>query len=189
MHPLSIKIFCNVRHLTATCVCFYHFNHLSHHTCLFFFIFVLIFVTLFLINCRLRNKGATKYLGESVTGVEISILNLHSGLCIAGKGNRLGTLADTQASSMTLLHMHKGFSHLNEEADNCDVIRWCHCCSTYKKEGGYIWKCAWALGVLLLLLVLFQFVCPGSHRPSVLATSVPLEEWDYHHTGKCSLFV
>ena len=29
----------------------------------------------------------------------------------------------------------------------------------------------------------------GSHRPSVLATSVPLEEWDYYHTGKCSLFV
>ena len=24
--------------------------------------------------------------------------------------------------SMTLLHMHKGFSHLNEEADNSDII-------------------------------------------------------------------
>ena len=29
----------------------------------------------------------------------------------------------------------------------------------------------------------------GSHRPSVPATSVPLKEWDYNHTGKCSLFV
>ena len=35
----------------------------------------------------------------------------------------------------------------------------------------------------------FLLTHPGSHRPLVLATSVPLEEWDYHHTGKCSLFV
>ena len=28
-----------------------------------------------------------------------------------------------------------------------------------------------------------------SHRPSNSATSVPLEEWNYSHTGKCSLFV
>ena len=39
-----------------------------------------------------------KYLGESVTGVEIGIWNLHSDSCIAGKGNRLGTSADVQAS-------------------------------------------------------------------------------------------
>ena len=40
----------------------------------------------------------------------------------------------------------------------------------------------------------FLLVCPvsfglGSHRSSDLATSVPLEEWEYNHIGKCSLFV
>ena len=28
-----------------------------------------------------------------------------------------------------------------------------------------------------------------SHRPSLAATSVPLEEWNYNQKGKCSLFV
>ena len=35
---------------------------------------------------------------------------------------------------MTLLCMCEGFSHLNEEADDCDVIRWCHYCSAYVNE-------------------------------------------------------
>ena len=34
-----------------------------------------------------------------------------------------------------------------------------------------------------------QLVCPGSHRPSNLATLVPLNEWNYNQTWKCSLFV
>ena len=34
-----------------------------------------------------------------------------------------------------------------------------------------------------------QLVHLGSHRPSNLATSVPLKEWNYNQTGKCSLFV
>ena len=34
-----------------------------------------------------------------------------------------------------------------------------------------------------------QLVCLGSHRPSNAATSVPLKEWNYNQTGKCSLFV
>ena len=29
----------------------------------------------------------------------------------------------------------------------------------------------------------------GSHRPSNLAPPVPLKEWNYNQTGKCSLFV
>ena len=29
----------------------------------------------------------------------------------------------------------------------------------------------------------------ASHRPSNLATLIPLEEWNYNQTGKCSLFV
>ena len=28
----------------------------------------------------------------------------------------------------------------------------------------------------------FWLIHLGSHRPSVLATLVPLKEWDYHHT-------
>ena len=39
---------------------------------------------------------------------------------------------------MTLLHMHKGFSCLDEEAGDCDVIRWCHCHSAYVNEEGGI---------------------------------------------------
>ena len=29
----------------------------------------------------------------------------------------------------------------------------------------------------------------GSHRPSNLATLMPLKEWNYNQMGKCSLFV
>ena len=46
-------------------------------------------------------------------------------------------------------------------------------------------------GVLLLVFhfwFILWLIHLGSHIPSVLATSVPLKEWDYHHTGKCSLF-
>ena len=35
--------------------------------------------------------------------------------------------------STTLLHMCKGFSHLNEEAD--DIIWWCHWCPSYINGG------------------------------------------------------
>ena len=41
----------------------------------------------------------------------------------------------------------------------------------------------------LVLWFIPQLVCLGSHRPSNLATLVPLEEWNYNQTGKCSLFV
>ena len=34
-----------------------------------------------------------------------------------------------------------------------------------------------------------QLVFLGSHRTSNSATLVPLEEWNYNQTGKCSLFV
>ena len=40
-----------------------------------------------------------------------------------------------------------------------------------------------------LFWLVSQLVCPGSHKPSNSATSVPLEEWNYNQTGKCSLFV
>ena len=41
-----------------------------------------------------------------------------------GKGNRLGMLVDAQASwhKSTAHHMHKGFSQLNEGADDSAII-------------------------------------------------------------------
>ena len=76
-----------------------------------------------LINYRLWYEGAPKYLGESVTGAKMGY-----GICMAvcvwlvreigweyqWMHKQIGT---------TLLYMCKGFSHLNEEADNCDIIR------------------------------------------------------------------
>ena len=43
-------------------------------------------------------------------------------------------------------------------------------------------------------LIWFSWLVPhlghlGSHIPSNLAASVPLMEWNYSQTGKCSLFV
>ena len=30
----------------------------------------------------------------------------------------------------------QGFSHWEMEADDCDVIRWCHCCYAYVEGWG-----------------------------------------------------
>ena len=62
------------------------------------------------------------YMYICVTGVEIRIgiyIVVHAWLV---KGKRLGTLAGVQASGMPLLFMCKGFSHLNEDVDDCDII-------------------------------------------------------------------
>ena len=40
--------------------------------------------------------------------------------------------------------------------------------------------------LVLHLWFILQLIHLWSHRPSVSATSVPLGESDYHHTGKCS---
>ena len=93
---------------------------------------------------------------------------------------------------VTLLHMCKGSSCLKGEADVCDIIRWHHCCSAYINEGVVFKKAHTSLGALIWSLVLGLFGTTsflGSHRPSVLATLVPLEEWEYNYTGKFSLFV
>ena len=63
-------------------------------------------------------------MGESVTGIEIGIQNLHGGSCKDGQGDGSGTSLSAQASCMTILHMHKAFSHPNEGAENCDIILW-----------------------------------------------------------------
>ena len=65
-------------------------------------------------------------------------------------------------------------------------------------EGGYKSEHAQDLGFFLvcsvILFGLFLWLVPqlvhlGSHRPSHSANSVPLKEWNYNLTGKCSLFV
>ena len=54
--------------------------------------------------------------------------------------------------SVTLLHMCKGFSHLNEEGDDSDVIWWCHWCP-YVDWRKVLEKAHTRLGVLLLLVL------------------------------------
>ena len=58
--------------------------------------------------------------------------------------------------------------------------------SAHETEGLGLWF--WFL-VWLSVQLVPQLVHLGSHRPSNLATLVPLEEWIYNQTGKCSLFV
>ena len=74
------------------------------------------------INYRLWNQGTPKYLGESVTGVEIGIWKIHSSSCGWVRDIGQGHQQMCRQVDMTLLCMHKGFSHLNEGADDSDVI-------------------------------------------------------------------
>ena len=72
----------------------------------------------------------------------------------------------------------QGFSLWKGEADDCDVIRWCYCHYTYVKGGGLSKESVhepWGscLGFWLQYIQL-HFV--RSHRPSLAATLVPLEE-------------
>ena len=80
-----------------------------------------LFFVLFLINYRLWHEGALKYLGESVTGIEIGIWNLHSGLCRDGLEDGSGTSAAVQVSWHDSTAPVQGLSHPNEGADNCDI--------------------------------------------------------------------
>ena len=61
--------------------------------CSFLSVFVLVLLYCFSINCRLWYRGILKYLGESVTVVEIGIQNLCSSLCVVGKGKEVGDIA------------------------------------------------------------------------------------------------
>ena len=61
--------------------------------CSFLSIFVLILLHCFSIHCRLQYKGTPKYLGESVTGVEIGVQNSCSGSCMVGKGKEVGDIS------------------------------------------------------------------------------------------------
>ena len=54
----------------------------------------------------------------------------------------------------------------------------------HKTQGSFV-LFIWFLSFWLIP----QLVHLGSHRPSNLVTLVPLKEWNYNQTGKCSLFV
>ena len=54
-------------------------------------------------------------------------------------------------------------------------------------QGALTWVLV--LSLVQLFRLVPQLIHPGSHRPSNLVTSVPLKEWNYNQTGKCSLFV
>ena len=100
---------------------------------------------------------------------------------------------------MTLLCMHKGFSH-----PKCrSRWQWHHLMmslmsclhilgvgikgSMHETEGLRLWF--WVLSLVPLLGLVPQLVHLGSNKPTNLAISVPLEEWNYNQIGKCSLFV
>ena len=78
-----------------------------------------------------------------------------------------------------------------DESDVDDVLLMCIGGGDKRKHAQDQGALTWVL--VLSLVQLFglvpQLVCLESHRPSNLATLVPLEEWNYNQAGKCSLFV
>ena len=58
---------------------------------------------------------------------------------------------------MTLLHMHECFSHLREEADDHDIIRYHHCHSADVNEGGLYKEVHTSPGALVWSLVVGSF--------------------------------
>ena len=120
-----------------------------------------------------------------------------------GMGNRLGMPADAQASwHDSTVHAQRFFPPKMQKQmtvtsfdDVTDIL-------LMNFGGRYKSRCTWDPGVSwlvqfsslvhsfgLFVWLVPWLVHPGSHRPSNLATSVPLEEWNYNQTGKCSLFV
>ena len=85
----------------------------------------------------------------------------------------------------------KAFPNLNEEADNLwhhsmTSLLYCWCKLRKDMKGGLTQTWGW----FSLARVQFRSVLVWEgYRLSAPANSVPLEEWEYKHTGKCSLFV
>ena len=132
-----------------------------------------------------------------VTGVEIVVQKIYNGSWMVGYGKQVGDMGGCAGKSawhnctcekvfqpkcrcrwkwchlmMSLLHILgvgiKGSTHEIQEFS-----------SVIHSFGPFIWF-SWLVSQLGHL---------GSHRYSNLATSVPLKEWNYSQTGKCSLFV
>ena len=62
-------------------------------------------------------------------------------------------------------------------------------CTRPRGQLGSVQLSLFLLGQFLVFWLVPQLVHLGSHRPSNSATLVPLEEWNYNQTGKCSFFV
>ena len=116
-----------------------------------------------------------------------------------GKGNRTQMLADAQASwHDSTVHLQRFFPPKMQKQttvksfDDVTDVLLMYIRGRYKKE-----TCMRPRGSVIhsfSVFIWFFWLVPwlghlGSHRPSNSATSVPLEEWNYNQTGKCSLFV
>ena len=112
-----------------------------------------------------------------VTGSEIRIWNWWDGSCIAVRDSRMGMPMDVQAGwHDSTACICKVFPHLKREVDNRDISRWYHCHCTYVKGWELYKESAHepqgsGLGFWLQYIWLHLI---RSHRPSILATSVPL---------------
>ena len=76
---------------------------------------------------RLRYEGSPKYLGESVTGMEIGLRKRWRGLdAIILIGVPAWMLEDVQMNGSISDAHAQWFSHWKIRADNCDIMKWCH---------------------------------------------------------------
>ena len=97
-----------------------------------------------------------------------------------GQWNRLGMSVDVKASQCdSTVHVWR-LSHLNEEVDDCNVIRWCHLLFCLHKWGGrYKRNCAQTRG-FIHSLVPHSLVCypvGSSRKPQTLSLSYLGASW------------
>ena len=144
---------------------------------------ILIFILL--INYRLQYEGTPKYLGESGTAIWIGTQNLTEQFVQGSMGVGQGLLQMCRWVNMTLVHMCKGFSNLNKEEDNCDVISMMSLSCCLQKMGNSIKRLLHELGGSVPVWVL-----AGQATDSLSQLSQYLSRSrNIKHTGKCSLFV
>ena len=123
-----------VKCLTTKYVCSTLFYLLCNH--LLFHIFFVHTFTLFwcfiLINCRLWYEGTLKYLRESVTGTERGIWKKQNGSCMVGYGKQVWDTSGC-AGMLTWLYCTclKVFPVQSVEANDSDIICWCHWHASY----------------------------------------------------------
>ena len=130
-----------------------------------------------------------------VTGLEIGIFNWWANSCVAIRtirnghgdaGRCVGVLAWLYCACAGFLLPEEGSRWL-----------WHHLVTSHLCHYAYIESWGYIRGACtnsrLIICVFLAAVHPSyllrSHWPSVMATSVPLDEWEYNLTGKCSSFV
>ena len=94
-----------------------------------------------------------------VTGSEIRTQNWQDSSCVAVRDSRSGTLMDAQVGWYDSTAYVQGFSHWKREADNCDIIRWCHCPGAYVYGEGYIRGVHMSLRALVWVFGCSTFGC------------------------------